>query len=127
MDGTQLQKLASDYAAELPDATVEHRVKPNWDTYKVGGRVFMLMTDMPGHPVVTVKADPEEALALHEQYQEITAGYHMDKRHWITASGGPGVDDSLVKQLVATSYDLVVGKLPSSARPAQRHNKETEA
>jgi predicted DNA-binding protein (MmcQ/YjbR family) len=117
MDGTQLQKLANEYATGLPEVTIEHRVNPNWETYKVGGRVFLLMTDMPGHQVVTVKADPDEAVALREQYKEITGGYHMDKRHWITAAGGPGLDESLVQHLVIDSYQLVVDKLPISRRP----------
>jgi predicted DNA-binding protein (MmcQ/YjbR family) len=25
----------------------------------------------------------------------------MDKKHWITAAGGPGLDEDLVKELVA--------------------------
>jgi predicted DNA-binding protein (MmcQ/YjbR family) len=112
MDGQDLQKVANEYARELPEVTFEHRVAPNWEVYKVGGKVFMLMTDMPGHPVVIVKADPDDAVGLREQYAEITVGYHMDKKHWITAAGGPGLDEDLVKELVADSYRLVVDKLP---------------
>ena len=52
MDGEELQKVASAAAAELPGVTFEHRASPNWELYKVKGKVFMLMTDMPGHPVV---------------------------------------------------------------------------
>lgn len=118
MDGQQLQGLADQYASRLPGTTLEHRVHPNWETYKVGGKVFMLMTDMPGHPVVIVKADPDDAVALRQQHPEITPGYHMDKKHWITAAGGPGLDESLVKDLVTDSYHLVVDKLPQSKRPA---------
>lgn len=119
MDGQQLQALANQYASELPGTTVEHRLHPNWETYKVAGKVFMLMTDMPGQPVVIVKADPDDAVALRQQHPEITTGYHMDKRHWITAAGGPGLDDSLVKDLVTDSYELVVDKLPQSKRPVR--------
>lgn len=117
MDGQELQTVVNEHASGLAEVTVEHRVSPNWETYKVGGKVFMLMTDMPGHPVVIVKADPEEALVLREQYAEITGGYHMDKKHWITAAGGPGLERDLVKALVTDSYQLVVEKLPRSARP----------
>lgn len=117
MDGQELRKLANEYASRLPDVTFEHRVSPNWETYKIGGRVFLLMTDMPGHPVVIVKADPNDAAALREQHPEITAGYHMDKRHWITVAGGTSLDESLVKELVTDSYQLVVDKLPKSRRP----------
>jgi predicted DNA-binding protein (MmcQ/YjbR family) len=117
MDRQDLQTVAHEYARDLPEVTLEHRVAPNWEVYKVGGKVFMLMTDMPGHPVVTVKADPDDAVRLREQYAEITVGYHMDKKHWITAAGGPGLDEDLVKELVADSYRLVVDKLPKFARP----------
>jgi predicted DNA-binding protein (MmcQ/YjbR family) len=119
MNGQQLQGLADRYATALPEATVEHRSNPSWDTYKVSGRVFLLMTDMPGHPIVTVKADPDDALALRDQHSEITAGYHMNKKHWITAAGGPGLDEHLVRELVTDSYQLIVAKLPQSQRPAQ--------
>jgi predicted DNA-binding protein (MmcQ/YjbR family) len=125
MEGQELQTIANEHAGGLPEVTVEHRVSPNWETYKVGGKVFMLMTDMPGHPVVVVKADPEEALLLREQYAEITAGYHMDKKHWITAAGGPGLDSDRVMELVTDSYQLVVDKLPRSARPVNRAHKTT--
>lgn len=116
MDGQELQKVANASATELPDVTLERRVSPNWEVYKVHGKVFMLMTDLPGHPVVIVKADPNEAAALREQYAEITTGYHMDKKHWITAASGTGLDENLVKELVTDSYRLVVDKLPKSKR-----------
>ena len=35
-------------------------------------------------PVVILKADPDDAAALRKQYADITPGYHMNKRHWIT-------------------------------------------
>lgn len=117
MNEQELQQVANDAAIGLPGVTFEHRENPNWETYKVGGKVFLLMTDLPGHPVVTVKADPDEALVLREQYEEITPGYHTDKRHWVSAGAGPGIDETLVRGLVNDSYGLVVNKLPQSTRP----------
>jgi predicted DNA-binding protein (MmcQ/YjbR family) len=122
MDGQELQKVANKYATELPDITFEHRVNPNWETYKVHGKVFMLMTDMPGYPVVILKADPDDAIALREHYEEITVGYHMDKKHWITAAGGPELDDDFIGGLVTDSYHLVVANLPVSERPVTPNN-----
>lgn len=118
MDGQDLQDLANEHAQTLPEVTVEHRANPSWVTYKVAGKVFMLMTDMPGHPVVTLKADPHDAVTLREQHPEISAGYHMNKTHWITAKGGPGLNESLVKELINHSYQLIVDKLPHSKQPA---------
>ncbi|MFJ8009940.1 MmcQ/YjbR family DNA-binding protein [Streptomyces fagopyri] len=121
MDGQELRKLAGDRAVELPGAGLEHRVGPDWDLFKVRGKVFMLMTDMPGYPVVILKADPDDAAVLRERHADITAGYHMDKRHWITVEGGGAVDEKLVKELVVDSYRLVVGGLPKSERPVDPH------
>jgi predicted DNA-binding protein (MmcQ/YjbR family) len=66
---------------------------------------------------VVLKADPDNAAALREQYDDITPGYHMNKTHWITVDGGGTVNEKLVKELVTDSYRLVVGGLPKSARP----------
>ncbi|QRP42616.1 MmcQ/YjbR family DNA-binding protein [Amycolatopsis sp. FDAARGOS 1241] len=115
MDGEKLQKIAGDCTGGLPGADLEHR--PDWELHKVRGKVFMLMTDLPGRPVVVLKADPDNAVALREQYADITPGYHMNKRHWITVEGGGTVDEKLVKELVLDSYRLVVGGLPKSQQP----------
>ena len=107
LETQELQKLADHVAVNLPGADLEHRLDPNWDLYKVRGKVFMLITDLPGRPVVVLKADPDNAVALREQYADITPGYHMNKKHWITVQGGGTVDENLVKQLVTDSYQLV--------------------
>jgi predicted DNA-binding protein (MmcQ/YjbR family) len=119
LDGSELQRIAGDRAAELPGVDLEHRVGPDWTVYKVRGKVFMLMTDMPGRPVVILKADPGDAAALRARYADITPGYHMNKKHWITAEGGGVIDEELVRQLVIDSYRLVVGGLPKAARPVE--------
>jgi predicted DNA-binding protein (MmcQ/YjbR family) len=116
MDGQELQDVADAIATGLPDVTLEHRVNPNWDVYKVRGKVFMLMTDMPGRPVVILKADPNDAVTLREQHPGITAGYHMNKTHWITADAGTSLDETLVNVLVTESYRLVAAKLPKSLK-----------
>ncbi|RSM80903.1 cytoplasmic protein [Kibdelosporangium aridum] len=117
MDGQELQKIAGDCAANLPGADLEHRVDPDWDLYKVRGKVFMLTTDLPGRPVVILKADPDDAAALRENYADITPGYHMNKTHWITVNGEGTIDEKRLKELVLDSYRLVVGGLAKSAQP----------
>jgi predicted DNA-binding protein (MmcQ/YjbR family) len=81
----------------------------------------MLMTEVPGRPVVILKADPSEARALREQYRHITPGYHMNKKRWITLESGEGVDEGLIRELVADSYRLVVARLPKAERPVDPH------
>ncbi|QCD53676.1 MmcQ/YjbR family DNA-binding protein [Streptomyces hawaiiensis] len=117
MNGSTVQKTAADCAEELPGAHLEYPFGPDWEVYKVRGKVFMLMTEVPGRPVVILKADPGEALALREHNSHITPGYHMNKKHWITLEGGEGVDKALVRELVTDSYRLVVAHLPKAEQP----------
>ncbi|MEV6603108.1 MmcQ/YjbR family DNA-binding protein [Kutzneria sp. NPDC051319] len=121
MNGSTLHKTAADCAEELPGARLEHPFGPDWEVFKVRGKVFMLMTEVPGRPVVILKADPGEALALREQNRHITPGYHMNKKHWITLEGGEGVDTTLVQELVTDSYLLVVSHLPKAEQPVDPH------
>jgi predicted DNA-binding protein (MmcQ/YjbR family) len=113
----RLQERSATRAGELPGAERTHQSTGDWHLWKVGGKVFMLQTAMPGEPVVILKADPADALALREAHTEITPGYHMDKRHWITLHHGPGMDARLVDDLVTDAYLHVVEGLPKRRRP----------
>ena len=125
MNGSVLHKTAADCAEELPGAQLEYPFGPAWEVFKVRGKVFMLMTEVPGRPVAILKADPSEAQALREQYSHITPGYHMNKKHWITLEAGEGVDTELVRDLVTDSYRLVVAHLPKAGRPVDPHTYGT--
>ena len=58
MNGPALHKTAADCAEELPGAQLEHPFGPAWEVYKVRAKVFMLMTEVPGRPVVILKGTP---------------------------------------------------------------------
>ncbi|MFF4013972.1 MmcQ/YjbR family DNA-binding protein [Streptomyces sp. NPDC001843] len=117
MDGGQVQRLAAQCAEALPGTVLEHPFGPEWDVHKVRGKVFMLVTEVTGKPMVILKCAPDEAAALREQYAEITPGYHMNKKHWITLHGGDAIDHGLVEELVTDSYRLVVAGLPKARQP----------
>jgi predicted DNA-binding protein (MmcQ/YjbR family) len=118
MDGVELHQTAMETAAGLLAVTHEHPFGPDWDVFKVVGKVFLLATEVPGEPVVTLKCEPEHSKALQQQYGEIVPGYHMNKRHWLTIRAGDAVTPDLVEVLVCNSYELVVEGLPRTKRPA---------
>ena len=120
MDGRMVQEVARHTALALPGITLGQPFGPDWDVFKVQGKVFLLLTDVPGEPVAIMKCEPDLSAALRGSHDAITAGYHMNKRHWITIYGGPDVDRTLVDELVQISYQLVVDGLPRRARPDLR-------
>jgi len=109
--------VALERALGLPAATLEWPFGPDWDVAKVRGKVFLLMAELRGEPIVILKADPVDARLLCQDLAEVTPGYHMNKRHWITLAPGPGLDEALVEDLVTDSYCLVVAGLPRAQRP----------
>ncbi len=81
---------------------------------KVGGKMFAL-TSLSGWengtPSANLKCDPEYAQELRAEYDDITPGYHMSKIHWNTVAINSGVSDTLVRQLIDDSYELVLKSL----------------
>ena len=117
MDTTRLHDCARERAAELPASTAGFPFGPDHEVHKVCGKVFLLMTELAGDPVATLKADPEDSEFLRGAHPDITPGYHMNKRHWITVRPGGQVDEQLLRDLVTESYLLVVEKVPRAQRP----------
>lgn len=108
MDGEMIQRLAAARTEELPGTGVSWPFGPDWDVFKVRDRLFMLPTRTTGEPIVILKAWPADGAALCEAYQEITPGYHMNKKHWITLNPGEKIDAQLIEDLVTESYLLVL-------------------
>ena len=118
MDGQIIQQYAAGRTQELPGAYLDHPFGPDWDVYKVRGKVFMLQTDITGEAIVVLKSAPADSLALREAYTDITPGYHMNKRHWNTLNPGGTLDKQLIEDLVTESYLLVIEKnLPQAEQP----------
>jgi predicted DNA-binding protein (MmcQ/YjbR family) len=95
---------------------------PEYEVFKVGGKIFMMTTVVRGAPIVTLKCEPEHAMALREEFATITAGYHMNKRHWTSLAAGEGVTQPLIEELVENAYLLVVDGLPRDRRPGSVPN-----
>lgn len=115
--GRNQQDVAREMAEELPASTMGHPFGPEYEVFKVRGKVFMLLTEVPGDPIVVLKADPEDSQALRQEYDDITPGYHMNKKHWITLEPGQCLHQELVRELVIDSYRLVVDGLPQAEQP----------
>lgn len=121
MDGRELQHRAAMRARELPAMTLEFPFGPDYDVFKVRGKMFMFHTVLGDEPVVVLKALPSDSLALRQAHADVTPGYHMNKRHWITLHPGGTLTGGMVDELVTESYLLVVEKLPRAQRPVEPH------
>jgi len=108
-------------SAALPEAQWSYPFGEDTAVFKVGGKIFALVDLAGEHGQVTVKADPDYAAALLERHPQVSPGYHMNKRHWITVdlsdtSAAP-LPDGLLTELLEDSYAVVVAALPVRLRP----------
>jgi predicted DNA-binding protein (MmcQ/YjbR family) len=79
--------------------------------FKVMGKMFILL-NLDGEPTINVKCDPEKAIEYRELYPSVTAGYHMNKKHWNTVKIDNSLSNKLICSFIDQSYELVVGTLP---------------
>lgn len=103
---TSLHATAREVASELP-LSESMAFAGNWESCKIRGKWFVLLSTLNGKQIVNVKVDPFDGERLRETYEGITPGYHMNKKHWITITEGMGVPEELIRELIVDSYRLV--------------------
>jgi predicted DNA-binding protein (MmcQ/YjbR family) len=103
-----------DFALALPQAIETFPFGEDLSVFKTSGnnKIFVLV-DLTVTPLaLSLKVDPEDSISLREEFPDITPGYHLNKKHWITVALGAGVPDDLVEDLIRGSHDLVRPKVP---------------
>lgn len=83
--------------------------------FSVGGKWFCFV-NIDEFSFCNMKCDPAQITDLQERYDGIRPGWHMNKKHWISVYFNSDVPDSLIRQLVRQSYDIVVASLPKRVR-----------
>ncbi|EJF08959.1 MULTISPECIES: MmcQ/YjbR family DNA-binding protein [Pontibacter] len=107
-----------DYCLAKPGATEEMPFDEDTLVFKVSGKMFALCSLSDYAKGITMKCDPEKAIILREQYEQVLPGYHMNKKHWNTVLPEAGLTSDLLQSLIDTSYNLVVSKLPRGKKPS---------
>jgi predicted DNA-binding protein (MmcQ/YjbR family) len=78
--------------------------------FKVGGKIFALISLDAVPPRSNLKCDPDRALDLRDRYEQVLPGYHMNKRHWNTVILDGAIGDKVVIEMIDHSFDLVQSK-----------------
>ncbi|MDY0081910.1 MAG: MmcQ/YjbR family DNA-binding protein [Ignavibacteriaceae bacterium] len=76
--------------------------------FKVGGKMFALIPLEKIPLQINLKCDPEKAVELREEYENVQPGWHMNKKYWNTVIIDENIRWSNVKEWIDHSYDEVV-------------------
>ena len=102
-----------DYCLAKPGVAETLPFGPDTLVFKVADKMFLLV-GLENPDSFNVKCDPEKAVSLREEYEEVQPGYHMNKTHWNTVSIRGRLTEAQLKEMIDHSYELVVSSLPKS-------------
>ena len=89
---------------------------PETSVFKVFEKIFAI-SQLQGEPLtVSVKCEPLLAEQLRAEHPAITAGYHLNKRHWNTITLDGSLADRMIGDMIEDSYDLIVSRLSPGRR-----------
>ncbi len=78
--------------------------------FKVGGKLFLLVS-LDAQPLqFNVKCNPECAIELRDEFASVLPGYHMNKKHWNTVIVDNSLTNRHLKEFIDHSYELVKPK-----------------
>ena len=97
--------------AGFPGSVEDYPFGDGVAVFKVGARMFALVSLEGDRGSVNLKCDPGLALELRARYPAVRPGYHKDKRHWNTVDLDGSVDEDELRDMIDHSYELVVAGL----------------
>ena len=75
--------------------------------FKVLDKMFALIS-LSKPDSINLKCDPERAIELREQYDDIIPGFHMNKKHWNTVMLTGSLSKKLIFELIDHSFEQVL-------------------
>jgi predicted DNA-binding protein (MmcQ/YjbR family) len=91
---------------------------PENSVFKVAGKIFAL-SRLAERPLrISLKCEPPLAEQLREAHAAVIPGYHLNQRHWNTVIIDGSLPETMIRDMVEDSYDLVVSQLPRVRRRA---------
>ncbi len=103
------------HALSLPGCKEDMPYGPDWLIFRIEGKIFLHIWLEAPEPTCAVKLPPETGQALKQHYDGVRPAYHLNKTHWNDIYLEQ-IDETLIKQWIEQSYELVVSNLPKKLR-----------
>jgi len=100
-------KTVEEYLLSMPNARLDYPFGEDVAVYKVGDKMFALISEDKSPVNLSLKCDPNLAETLREKYETVLPGYHLNKKHWNTLILSGQLSWEEVQDLIRLSYDLV--------------------
>lgn len=98
------------YALSFPDTYEDHpfrQIGHSMIRYHGNKKSFLLIYEKDHHLYFNVKVSPQWRDLWRNAYTSVLPAYHQNKEHWITVLVDGSIPDSVLKQMIGESYDLI--------------------
>lgn len=112
MDGNTL----TGYCLSKKGAVENFPFGPDVMTIKLASKIFALISDKGSKLNISLKCDPFLAQDFRERFPAVTAGYHLNKRHWNTVVIDGSIPEQEIFWMIDHSYELVYKSLTKVER-----------
>lgn len=102
------------YCLSKENATEDFPFDETVLVFRIEGKIFACV-DLTNTSWFCVKCDPERAIILREEWEQIAAAWHWNKKYWNQLDIAH-LPDELVQECIDHSYDEVLKKLPKKTR-----------
>lgn len=100
-----------EYLLSKPETALDFPFGDDVSVFKVKKKMFALIGQRDERLMMNLKCEPEEGAALRDIFSDITEGYHMDKKHWISIYFDNPIPENEIQRLIDNSYLLVINKM----------------
>jgi predicted DNA-binding protein (MmcQ/YjbR family) len=109
-------EVLHEWCLAQPETAMDYPFGDGVRVYKVAAKMFALIPELEDPASISLKCDPLDAQVLRQKYAAVTAGYHLNKKHWNTICADGEVPDAEIRAWIEDSFDLVVDSLPKAKR-----------
>jgi predicted DNA-binding protein (MmcQ/YjbR family) len=102
-------KTVEEYILSMPNARLDYPFGEEVAVYKVGDKMFALISEGKEPVRLSLKCDPVLGKVLRKKYDTVMPGHHLNKNHWNTLVLTGQLPWEEVQGLIRHSYDLVTG------------------
>lgn len=100
-------KELEEYILSMPNSRLDYPFGKGVAVYKIGEKMFALISEGSTPARISLKCDPKLAEVLREKYESVMPGYHLNKKHWNTIVTSGQLSEQEIKDLINHSYQLV--------------------
>ena len=111
-----------EYTLSLTGVTEDQPFGDDIITFRLEGKIFVCLwlggdkyEIKNSEPRLALKLSPERNEELRAQFSAVTPAYHWNRKHWSDVYYEQ-LEDSLVKDWIKESYQLLASKLPKAIR-----------